>query len=42
LLTSELGEVVGHEESVESVLPLTLEDEVVPFGNDVSDGATRV
>ena len=42
VLTSELGEVVGHEESVESVLPLTLEDEIVPFGNDVSDRATRV
>jgi hypothetical protein len=35
-------EVVGHEETVESVLPLALEDEVVPLGNDVSDGASRV
>ena len=31
-LTSELGEVVGHEKPVESVLPLPLEDKVVPLG----------
>jgi len=38
--TSKLGEVVCHEESVESVLPLSLEDEVVPLGDDVGDRAT--
>ncbi|KAI3478074.1 hypothetical protein L1887_60005 [Cichorium endivia] len=40
--TSEFGEVVGHEETVERILPLALEDEVVPLGNDVGDRATSV
>lgn len=40
--TSELREVVGHEQTLESLLPLVLEDEVVPLGNDVADGATSV
>lgn len=40
--TSELGEVVGHEETVEGVLPLVLENKLVPLGNDVGDGATSI
>ncbi|GKT57393.1 conserved hypothetical protein [Colletotrichum tofieldiae] len=38
----ELGEVVGHEQAVESVAPLPLENQFVPLGNDVGDGATRL
>ncbi|GKT49344.1 uncharacterized protein ColSpa_09525 [Colletotrichum spaethianum] len=38
--TGELGEVVGHEQTVKGVTPLVLEDQLVPLGNDVGDGAT--
>lgn len=40
--TSELWEIVRHEQSVQSVLPLALEDEIVPLGDNVSDRASRV
>jgi hypothetical protein len=40
--TSELGEVVGHEQSVQSVPPLVLEDQFVPFGDDVRDRAASI
>ncbi|TFA98676.1 hypothetical protein CCMA1212_009587 [Trichoderma ghanense] len=39
---SELGEVVGHEQTVERVLPLVLEHKLVPLGNDVGDGAAGI
>ncbi|GJD02058.1 hypothetical protein ColKHC_10883 [Colletotrichum higginsianum] len=38
----ELGEVVGHEQTVESVAPLVLEHQLIPLRNDVGDGATRL
>lgn len=37
-----LGEVVGEKEAVESILPLSFEDEIVPLGDDVRDGASGV
>ena len=39
---SELGEIVGHEKTIESISPLTLEDQVVPLGNDVRDWAPSI
>jgi hypothetical protein len=33
--SSELREVVGHEQTIESILPLVLEDKFVPLWNDV-------
>lgn len=35
-----LGEVVREQKTVESVLPLSLEDEIVPLGDDVRDRAS--
>jgi hypothetical protein len=40
--TSELGEVVGHEQTVESVLPLVVKNQFVPLGDNVGDGATSL
>jgi len=40
--TSELREVVGHEQSVQSVSPLVREDQFVPLGYDVGDRASRI
>jgi len=37
--TSELGEVVGLQQLTQCLLPLTVEDEVVPLGNDVAQRA---
>jgi hypothetical protein len=38
----ELGEVVGHEQTVESILPLILKDQFVPLGDNVGDRATSL
>jgi hypothetical protein len=32
---SELGEVVCHEQTIQRIPPLVLEDELIPFGNNV-------
>mmetsp|Transcript_5396 Transcript_5396/g.10835 ORF Transcript_5396/g.10835 Transcript_5396/m.10835 type:complete len:492 (+) Transcript_5396:824-2299(+) len=39
---SELGEVVGRQQPVQRRLPLLLEDELVPLGHEVVDGAAGV
>lgn len=40
--TRELGEIVRHEKTVKGVLPLVLEDEVIPLGDDIGNRAAGV
>ena len=40
--SSELGEIVRHQKAVECVLPLTLEDKIIPLRYNIGDGTTSI
>src|SRR5271156_1498817 len=40
--TGKFGKRTRHEQSIECILPLVFEDQLVPFGNDVGDRTTGI
>ena len=38
----ELGEIVRHKEPIQCIFPLALEEQIVPFGNDIRNRTSSV